>query len=416
MRLGNQRTFGLLQAQAVSDLRRHLLDLDADPAAADRALVLELLDDILHRRSRDRERNADAAARRRIDRGVHANHIAFGVEGRTTRVALVNRCVDLNEIVIRTVADVTAACRNNACGHGAAEAERIADREDPVTDARLTVGKLGERHVADTIDLDQCEVGARIGADHLGGVDLAVICSHFNLVGAIDHVIVGHGKTISRDEESRALPGHLATATTTAASAATGESIRTTEAAEEALHRRVRRERIVFRTGALTGGRLLADADADRDHRRLHTLDDVGKADRLLNLTHFLVDLRMRGRGEQVEVVRRRQAVSGNAETRNHRRHQRELARGENRAAWSNVGRQFGKIGGAVGHEYLQEGKRRNGFESRGACVHLCSGRWGAEPYRALTTELMFCNKISVQTGTERREKYRARSGAKNAR
>ena len=165
----------------------------------------------LHGRCRDRERDADAAAGRRIDRGVDAHHFAVGVEGRTTGVALVHGRVDLDEIVIRTVADVAAAGRNDAGRDGAAEAERIADRQHPVADPGLAVGKLGEREVGAALDLDQRKVGARIGADHLGPVGLAVVGRDFDLVGAVDHVVVGHGKAVGRDEEAGALtrsPGH----------------------------------------------------------------------------------------------------------------------------------------------------------------------------------------------------------------
>src|SRR6202042_2952922 len=101
---GNQRAFGLLQPEAAGNIGRNRLDLDPDPAAADRTLVLELGDYVLHGRCRDRERDADAAAGRRIDRGVDAHHFAFGIEGRATGVALVHRRVDLDKIIIRAVA------------------------------------------------------------------------------------------------------------------------------------------------------------------------------------------------------------------------------------------------------------------------------------------------------------------------
>ena len=78
-----------------------------------------------------------------IDRGVDADHVAVDVEGRTAGIALVHRRVDLDEVVIGAGADVAAARRNDAGRDGAAEAERIADREHPVADARRL---LGERH------------------------------------------------------------------------------------------------------------------------------------------------------------------------------------------------------------------------------------------------------------------------------
>ena len=63
-------------------------------------------------------------------------HIAVDVEGRTAGVAFVHRRVDLDEVVVGTGADVATARRNDAGRHGAAKAERIADRQDPVADAR----------------------------------------------------------------------------------------------------------------------------------------------------------------------------------------------------------------------------------------------------------------------------------------
>ena len=107
----------------------------SQPRATD-AVLLERLDDALHDVAGDGEADADAAARRREDRGVDADDLAFGVEGRAARVAAVDRRVDLQEVVIGARADVAAARRDDAGGHGAAEAERIADRDHPVADAR----------------------------------------------------------------------------------------------------------------------------------------------------------------------------------------------------------------------------------------------------------------------------------------
>ncbi|MFN5672615.1 trypsin-like peptidase domain-containing protein, partial [Bradyrhizobium sp.] len=61
------------------------------------------------------------------------------------------------------------------------------------TDPRLGVGELGKLEVGAALDLDQREIRARIGADHLGGESLAVVGRDFDLVGAVDDVIVGHG-------------------------------------------------------------------------------------------------------------------------------------------------------------------------------------------------------------------------------
>src|SRR5881396_321948 len=46
LRFRHQRAFRLLHAEAIGNVRRHRLDLDTDPATADRALVLELGDHV----------------------------------------------------------------------------------------------------------------------------------------------------------------------------------------------------------------------------------------------------------------------------------------------------------------------------------------------------------------------------------
>src|SRR6202051_3878636 len=118
--------------------------LHAEPAARDVALVLELGDDELRRSGWNVEADADRPARRREDRGVHADHVAVHVESRTAGIALVDRRVDLDVVVIGPRADIAAAGGDDAGRHGAAEAEGIADTDQPVADPRR-VGR--ELHV-----------------------------------------------------------------------------------------------------------------------------------------------------------------------------------------------------------------------------------------------------------------------------
>src|SRR3954470_15047266 len=157
LRLLPECALRLLQAEALGDVGIDRLNLHADPSTCHRALVLELGHDRLHRIGGNRERDADRAAGGRIDRRVHANHVAIDVESRTAGVALVHGRVDLDEIVIRTGADVPAARRHDAGRHGAAKAEGIADREHPVTDAWRLLAERNEREVAATLHLDQCD-------------------------------------------------------------------------------------------------------------------------------------------------------------------------------------------------------------------------------------------------------------------
>ncbi len=77
--------------------------------------------------------------------------------------------------------------------------------------------KRDEREVVAAVDLDQRQVGARIGADDLGGVGLAVVGRDLDGLGLVDHVVVGHGVAVGGDEEARALAGDEAAAAARAA-------------------------------------------------------------------------------------------------------------------------------------------------------------------------------------------------------
>src|SRR5665647_1229379 len=191
LRFRYQRAFSFLQTEAIGDILGYRLNLNADPATADGALVLELCDHILYGRSRNREGDANASTRRGVDRRVYADDFALHIEGRTARIALVDRRVDLNEIIVRAIADVATAGRDDAGSDGSAKTKGIADREHPVADSRLACCKFRKRKVRPAFDLDQREVRTLVRANHLGRVCLAIVGRDFDLVGPINNVIVG---------------------------------------------------------------------------------------------------------------------------------------------------------------------------------------------------------------------------------
>jgi hypothetical protein len=78
------------------------------------------------------------AAGRAVDRGVDADHLAFEVEGRAARVAVIDRGVDLHEVVEPSGADHAMLGRHDPCRDRVAEPERIADRDQ---DARGLRGR-----------------------------------------------------------------------------------------------------------------------------------------------------------------------------------------------------------------------------------------------------------------------------------
>ena len=105
-------------------------------------------------------------ARRREDRGVDADDIAVHVERRTAGIAVDDGGVGKDEVVVRTVTDVAIARGHDAGRHGATETEGIADRHHPVADTKLG-RRIPESEILVGVDLDQREVGVRVGAVHL---------------------------------------------------------------------------------------------------------------------------------------------------------------------------------------------------------------------------------------------------------
>ena len=105
----------LVEAEAFGDLVGDRLDAHAEPAAPGLA---EIARAGRRRRlascRRDREADADRAARRRDDGGVDADHLAVHVEQRAAGIAAVDGGVGLDEVVIGTGIDVAVARRDDA--------------------------------------------------------------------------------------------------------------------------------------------------------------------------------------------------------------------------------------------------------------------------------------------------------------
>ncbi|MCE3249353.1 MAG: hypothetical protein K0R41_3178 [Geminicoccaceae bacterium] len=131
------------------------------------------------------------------------------VEGRAARVAAVDRGVDLQEVVVAAGADHAPVGRDDAGGHGAAQAERIADRDHRIADPHL--GRIGEFHIGQRlvgVDLQHGEVGVRIRADDLRLELAAVVQRDRHLVGVGDDVVVGGDVAMVVEDEAGAGAHH----------------------------------------------------------------------------------------------------------------------------------------------------------------------------------------------------------------
>src|SRR3970282_434252 len=106
---------------------RTRLDDTAEPAAGDLSLGDQLGVDPLGHVGRDREADADVAARAREDGAVDSDDLARHVHGWPARVARVDRRVRLEEVVEGSLADGAPFGADDARGHGLLEPERRAD-------------------------------------------------------------------------------------------------------------------------------------------------------------------------------------------------------------------------------------------------------------------------------------------------
>src|SRR5271166_152870 len=125
------------QPQAFSDGVVDRLDADAEPAPPRLMVLLELADDRNDGGGRRREADADRTARGGKDGRVDADHFSLQAEQRAARIALVDRSVGLQEIVIRAAVDVAVAGGDDSGRHRFAEAERVSDRHHAVADPHL---------------------------------------------------------------------------------------------------------------------------------------------------------------------------------------------------------------------------------------------------------------------------------------
>ena len=183
----------------------HLLDAHAEPAAPGFAVFLQLIDDRHRAVRRNRKADADRAAGRRNDRGIDADDFAVEVEQRAAGIAAIDGGVGLNVIVVRPRIDVAVARRNDAGGHRAAEAERIADGDDPFAQPQL-VG-IAELHRLERLvgmHAQQREIALGVLADQFGLQLGAVVEDDVDLVGVGDDVIVGDDEAGRIDDEAGA--------------------------------------------------------------------------------------------------------------------------------------------------------------------------------------------------------------------
>src|SRR5262245_37352539 len=200
-----QRAAWRAAAEPRRDLVGPRLDTRAEPAAPGLAELLELIDHRHRGFRRHREADADRAAGGRDDRCIDADHLAVEVEQRAAGIAAVDGGVGLNVVVVGSRIDVTIARRDDASGDGAAEAERVADGDNPFAQSQLLrIAELDRLERLVGLEPEQRDVGFLVLADELGLEARTVVEDDGDLVGFRDHVVVGDHDTRRIDDEAGA--------------------------------------------------------------------------------------------------------------------------------------------------------------------------------------------------------------------
>ena len=87
--------------------------------------------------SQSRSRYCHPHAARGDDPVVDADHVAAHVEHRSARIARIDRGIGLDVVIVGAGAGVAVDRRDDPRSHRSAQAKRVADRDHPVTGARL---------------------------------------------------------------------------------------------------------------------------------------------------------------------------------------------------------------------------------------------------------------------------------------
>ena len=177
------------------------------------AFLTQFRDHALHHIGRHGKADANRTAGRAEDCRIHANHAAIPRKERTAGIALIDRRIHLDEIIIGASANVAASGRNHASGHSAGQAIGIAHGHHPIAGLgtiRITQSNEGQRRAR--FHLQQRDIGTRIAANQAGLQFAAVFKLYGDAVGAFHNMVIGHDEAGGINDEARTRALHAALA------------------------------------------------------------------------------------------------------------------------------------------------------------------------------------------------------------
>src|ERR1700730_3899746 len=201
----NHRALGVLGAESRSDIGCQVLDRHPDAATLDLTVLDQLVHDLASHIDRDGKADTNITATRCHYRRIDADDPSLQIDQRASRIARIDRGVGLDEILIAFDAGAAPERADDPRGHGLAEAERIADREDKIADLQA-IG-VADRNSGQTTagDLQQGNVGIGIAADQFRFEMAIVLGRDLDAVRVLDDVGIRHHITLGRiDDDARA--------------------------------------------------------------------------------------------------------------------------------------------------------------------------------------------------------------------
>ena len=147
---GTLRGFSALgrQLQRRRHGRIHGLGRNTKEAALHLAFLTQFQHNALHHVGRHGKADTNRTTGRAEDRRIHADHAAIAGEKWAAGIALIDRRIHLDEIIIGASANIAASCRDHTRGHGAGQAIGIAHGHHPIAGLgtiRITQGHEGQR-------------------------------------------------------------------------------------------------------------------------------------------------------------------------------------------------------------------------------------------------------------------------------
>src|SRR5690606_6020207 len=142
---------------------------------------------------------------------VDAHELSVRIHQGTAAITGVHGCIGLHEgfqrndvarsVVLEQV-DVARFGADDPCGNRTGQVHGVANGQHPFAHAHIVAVAVRYSGQVLGIDLQQGQVGTGVAADHFALERAAVVQVYLDLIGTVDHVVVGHDIPIVADDDT----------------------------------------------------------------------------------------------------------------------------------------------------------------------------------------------------------------------